>query len=213
MHSPVHDVSAVTLAVIAGGLGRRMGVPKAWLRVGDESILAWIHRRFNWPGPTMLVTAPATANPPGAEIFDQHCLDPVSDAGPLRGILTALENASTPMIIAVTVDMPAIDRHQLVWLTTILDANPESQGVMCCVNRNKQHQIEPFPSIFRADAGKLIAERLELGRRSVQGLCEDPKFLAALVPPDWPDDVWTNLNDPAQFATFEAHLNQQPTGE
>src|SRR6266550_4675032 len=99
----------VTLAVIAGGLGTRMGVAKARLRVRGESILAWQLTQLGWKGPTMLVTAPATQNPPDADLFDRECVDAEENAGPLRGILTALENCDTLLVATVAVDMPRVD--------------------------------------------------------------------------------------------------------
>ena len=46
----------VTLAILAGGAGSRMGEPKANLSVRGRPILQYLFERFNWPGPTMLVT-------------------------------------------------------------------------------------------------------------------------------------------------------------
>jgi len=34
------EIEHITLAIIGGGVGRRMGLPKAWLRIRNESILA-----------------------------------------------------------------------------------------------------------------------------------------------------------------------------
>ena len=45
---------------------------------------------MQWPGPTLLVTAPAVAHPPAADLFDREAVDPVDGLGPLRGVLTAL---------------------------------------------------------------------------------------------------------------------------
>src|SRR5262245_47933120 len=73
------DVSHFSLAILAGGLGRRMGGPKAWLRIEGKSILAWLHAKLRWSGPTMLVSSPSTANPPDASLFDQVVVDPVDD--------------------------------------------------------------------------------------------------------------------------------------
>jgi molybdopterin-guanine dinucleotide biosynthesis protein A len=51
--------SETTLALLAGGLGKRMGTPKALLQIDGRPILEWILAELTWPGPTMLVTAPA----------------------------------------------------------------------------------------------------------------------------------------------------------
>lgn len=51
----------------------------------------WLLTRFDWPGPTLLVTAPDTAPPPEADHFDRRAVDAVSGNGPLQGVLTAIE--------------------------------------------------------------------------------------------------------------------------
>ena len=153
------DASHVSLAILAGGMGRRMGGPKAWLRIEDRSILAWLHAKLRWPGPTMVVSSPASVNPPDADLFDQAVVDPADDLGPLRGILTALECAQTPMIAALPVDMPLVEPQQLIWVVEELAARTKCQGVMCSRSEDGKQQIEPFPSAFRRTAAELIRRR------------------------------------------------------
>src|SRR6195952_3674281 len=102
------SLKQTTLAVLAGGESTRMGEPKAALRVGGKPILQYLIERFAWPGPTLLVTAPGRERPPGWERFDREVPDPVAGAGPLRGVMTALEAIKTPFVAVVTVDMPGI---------------------------------------------------------------------------------------------------------
>jgi molybdopterin-guanine dinucleotide biosynthesis protein A len=198
------DASHVSLAILAGGMGRRMGGSKAWLRIEDKSILAWLHAKLRWPGPTMVVSSPASANPPDMNLFDQAVNDPVDDLGPLRGILTAIEHAQTPMVATIPVDMPFVEPQQLLWVIEQLDARSQCLGLMCSRSPDGKEQIEPFPSAFRRTAAELIGQRLSEGRRSLHGLCEVPEFRAASAPGDWPERTWTNLNDPQQLAAFVA---------
>src|ERR1700722_14126455 len=95
------DLSQISLAVIAGGKGERMGLPKSHLKYKEQPILKWLLRQIQWPGPTLLVTAPGVAHPPAAELFDREAVDPVDGLGPLRGLLTALEQSSTPIVAAI----------------------------------------------------------------------------------------------------------------
>jgi molybdopterin-guanine dinucleotide biosynthesis protein A len=195
MHQGQHE-TAITLAVIAGGQGRRMGGPKVLLRVGDQSILAWLLAKLAWPGPTMLVTAPAVREAPGAELFDTHVVDPTDDQGPLRGLQTALEHTSTELTIAIPVDMPNLDREKLQWLAGQL--RPEMLGIMC---RNGNGDIEPFPCVLRRNAVATVVKRLASGRRSLHGLCEEPWIEAITV--DWPPEIWANLNEPKDLGPFQ----------
>jgi len=50
---------------MAGGQGQRMGMPKGLMRLNDVPILASLHNRLAWPGPTILVTTPGREKPPG----------------------------------------------------------------------------------------------------------------------------------------------------
>ncbi|MDB5911273.1 MAG: hypothetical protein JWP34_5390, partial [Massilia sp.] len=83
------DDGDVTLAILAGGEGSRMGKAKGLLRVGPEPgqpILGYLLNRLAWRGPTMLVTAPGRDHPPGWEQFDRELIDPEAGGGPLRGV-------------------------------------------------------------------------------------------------------------------------------
>lgn len=179
--------SDITLAILAGGEGSRMGKPKGELRVGGKPILHYLLERLAWPGPTMLVTAPGREHPPAWEQFSTEVADPIARAGPLRGILTALDNAKTEIVIVTPVDMPLVDRSQLEWLANQLG---DSLGVMT----TRGETIEPFPSAFKTIARDVIREQLESGKGGIGRLTKLPQFRAVAAPPIWSESVWTNLN-------------------
>jgi molybdopterin-guanine dinucleotide biosynthesis protein A len=195
------DASHVSLAILAGGMGRRMGGPKAWLRIEGQSILAWLHAKLQWPGPTMVVSSPATVNPPDADLFDRVVIDPVDDLGPLRGVLTAVEHAKA-VIVAMPIDMPFLEPLQLMWIAQELTARPGCRGIMCSRDRSGHAQIEPFPSAFRPEAAEPIAQCLSENRRSLHGLCDLAGFRAIPAASNWPERIWTNLNNPQQLEAF-----------
>ena len=186
------DESRITLAILAGGEGSRMGKPKGMLAVCGRPILSYLLERFQWKGPTLLVTAPGREHPPGWKEFDREVVDAVVGEGPLRGVLTALEGSESELTLVTTVDMPEVGREQLIWLAEGIDG--AAQGLL--VRRLSSGRIEPFPSIFRADAAALIRLRLAEGQGSVQALggCE-----AMTVPAEWAERIWTNLNRPEDF--------------
>src|SRR5688500_9615172 len=114
------DLSRVTLAVLAGGAGSRMGRAKSLLTVRGRPILDYLMDRLNWPGPTMLVTAAGRERPPGAGRFEREVHDDVEGEGPLRGVYTALTHATTPVIAIAAVDMPAVTQADLGWFVAEL---------------------------------------------------------------------------------------------
>jgi molybdenum cofactor guanylyltransferase len=192
----------VTLAILAGGAGSRMGAPKAELRVGEEPILAYLLRRFAWDGPTMLVTAPGRERPTGHELLAREVVDPVPGQGPLRGVLTALENAATDVVIIATVDMPGVGGEQLRWLVGELSRRADALGVMT----RRGEAVEPFPCAMRRDGRDALAREIAADRRSVRRLCERSEFVAVDAPREWGERVWANLNRPEDLEGFARML-------
>lgn len=192
-------MGGVTLAVLAGGRGTRMGGPKGMLSLRGEPILAHLVRGLAWDGPSLLVLSPGIDRPGGAELFQSVTHDPVAGEGPLRGLLTALEAATTEVIAVITVDMPGVTRDALDYLVNHLG---ESVGLMFSRELEGRDVIEPFPSAFRTDARDILSRRLASGRRAVQGLAGEPGVTVQPAPA-WGERVWTNLNYPADLEAFE----------
>jgi molybdopterin-guanine dinucleotide biosynthesis protein A len=196
------DISSVTLAVLAGGEGRRMGFPKQHLQINGRPILEFLLDRFDWPGPTLLITTPGREKPARAEAFDAEAVDAVQNQGPLRGVLTALENTTTDLVVVTTVDMPAISAEHLQWIAERLISRPEIQGLMLRRIIDGKEEIEPFPFACRRDAATVVATQLASERRSLHSLAKLPAIGVEPAPAGWPASVWTNLNLPAEFQTF-----------
>ena len=187
------DLTNVTLAVLAGGEGSRMGYPKAEIRLGGRPILHLLLEQFEWPGPTLLVTAPGRERPTGWELFTREATDPVAGQGPLRGLLTALENSPATSVIVTAVDMPFVRGEHLRWLAAEMVRRADSLGL---IPRQPDGPIQPLPSVFSTRALPLVRRALDAGRRSVHGLAEDPRVVTGHAPSDWGAEVWTNLNSP-----------------
>jgi molybdopterin-guanine dinucleotide biosynthesis protein A len=191
----VLDLTQATLAVLAGGAGQRMGMPKSHLIVAGRPILNVLVESLKWPGPLLLVTSPEHHHPPGRQVFAREVIDPMS-AGPLRAILTALQNCQTPHLAVIPVDMIFLRRNHLEWLLGQLPMRPELLGVMPKRMVENKPQIEPLPFVCRQTATADVAQCVNEGNRSVRSLIERKGFATVAVPADWPDNVWTNLNTP-----------------
>jgi molybdopterin-guanine dinucleotide biosynthesis protein A len=199
----------VTLAVLAGGESSRMGVPKSHIEIDGKPILQWMLQRLAWPGPKMLVVSPGHENPPGHEIFTTQVSDPQSGRGPLRGVLTALENLKTPLVVIATVDMPGIEKSQLDWLIGALNARDDLQLLMPSRLVNGKVQAEPFPSVWRAGAIDAVRSQIEKGDPSVKMLGKSKVGSLILAPHSWAGSVWTNLNTPEELESFLAARSSQ----
>jgi molybdopterin-guanine dinucleotide biosynthesis protein A len=192
-----------TLAVLAGGRGSRMKMPKSRLTLHGRPILQYLLERTGWRGfgPTLLVTSPGLDRPPAHELFGAEVVDTVAGEGPLRGLLTALSYATTPRVVAVTVDMPGMEFEHLRWL---LDAG----ATMCSRRVADRDLIEPFPCVIDQDLKPAILQRLHAGERAVLSLVCEPQVRIIPAPAEWSSRVWTNLNHPEELQAFEAETRQ-----
>ena len=185
--------SEITLAILAGGQGSRMGRPKGELLIGGNPILAYLLDRFQWPGPTLLVTAPGREHPPGHDLFSREVTDPVAGEGPLRGVLTALEASETPLVIITTVDMPEMGTEQFAFLVSRIVTRKIAMGLMLHSPKDER-RIEPFPSIYHRDIFECLHAHFTTGQRSAHSLTSLERIISIAWPMEWPDGIWTNLN-------------------
>lgn len=196
----------LTLAVLAGGRGSRMGVAKDRLLIDGRPILAHLLDRAGYAGSTLLVTSAARPQPLAAERFDRVAIDLIDDAGPLAGIATALAAATTPTVCVLSVDMPNVGAEQVGFLRGAMNAAGGDVLGLLCRRRDGSgvERIEPFPSVFRASAAALVAAELAAGRRSLCSLLDLPAIAAIDVPNSWPGSVWPNLNRPTDLEQIGA---------
>jgi molybdopterin-guanine dinucleotide biosynthesis protein A len=197
------EMTDTTLAVLAGGAGRRMGMPKSHLTIAGRPILQWLAESLQWRGPSLLVTSPQYKNPPGADAFSREVTDPVAE-GPLRGVLTALEICQTSYLAIIPVDMLGLKAEHLEWLVRSLVDRAELLGLMPRRFVAGQLQIEPLPLVCRRGARSAVAELWNSGNRAMRSLAEITEFGVIEVPSDWSEEIWTNLNTPEEYARFVA---------
>ena len=192
---PADLPKTATLAVLAGGSGSRMGGPKSLLEIRGKPILDHLLDQLAWPGPTLLVTAPGCEHPPGGSRFNREASDAVAGEGPLRGVLTALDHATTEMIAVIAVDAPAVRREDVAWYLQQLAETPEAVGVMAS---NRAGTIEPLPCALRAPAREVVTAHLAAGRRSLRGLADDPR-IHVLDGSGRSGRAWLNANTPQEW--------------
>lgn len=184
-----------------------MGQPKALLMLAGQPILKYILDAARWSGATLLVTSPGRQHPPGAEAFDAEAIDPAPNLGPMRGILTALENARTDQLVVAAVDMPAIGTEILHRLAEELHNRPTAHAVRFERLRENEKVIEPLPAAFRKNAATMLRSRLAEGKSSLQQLAECQSVQVVSASKYWAGSLWTNLNSPEDLKRWTTALS------
>jgi molybdopterin-guanine dinucleotide biosynthesis protein A len=197
-------LKTITLAILAGGEGSRMGIPKGMLQIRGRPILTHILASSRWPGPTLLVTSPGRESPPGAKDFDAEVVDPAPGLGPMRGVLTALQKSKTEAIVISAVDMPAMNGEVLRWIAQELRRRPTARAILVERLVDAKIELEPLPCGFRRSARDLLTQRIATGKRSLCGLAGCDGIETARAPQLW-TGLWENLNYPADLSRFESN--------
>lgn len=175
-------VMQATLLVLAGGESRRMGRPKAWLPVGQTTLLRYVADRLA-PGFSEVVVSFAEPEQLEHHIPYRVVFDRRRHAGPLAGLEAGLEAAREEILFAVGCDMPYVT-ESLARL-----AVAAASGCDAAIPRH-DGLFEPVCGAYRKSALPAIAAALDAGRYTAHDVA------------DYLDITWLEGNDPGQFESL-----------
>jgi molybdopterin-guanine dinucleotide biosynthesis protein A len=187
-----------SLLVLAGGDSRRMGHAKAWLKVGDTSLLRYVVERL---APTFSEVMVSFAEPEQLEepvpfriVFDRK-----RSAGPLAGIEAGLEAARNEVLFALACDMPYVTEQ--VAQIAIAAARRCDAAIPRIDGRP-----EPVCGAYRRSALPVIARALDAGRFKAADVTSelDVTWLEGLDP-----NLFRSLNTPQDLDRFHAEFASQ----
>jgi molybdopterin-guanine dinucleotide biosynthesis protein A len=187
-------VMQATLLVLAGGSSRRMGRPKAWLEVGETTLVRWVAASL---APAFSEVIVAFAAPEQIEELIPHrvVFDRKASAGPLAGLEAGLTAARNEIVFALACDMPYVTRS----VAEIAVAGV--QGCDAAIPRINGRP-EPVCAGYRRSALPAITAALNAGRYRAADIVEqlDVTWLEGLDP-----DLFRSLNTPEEYERFVAH--------
>jgi molybdopterin-guanine dinucleotide biosynthesis protein A len=192
--------TGVSGAVLAGGLGLRMGRPKVELHVHGEPLLLRQLRLLAEAGvEERWVCLSAGQVPPGFLPGDTGILtDTRPGLGPLSGLERALQSATRPFVLVLAIDLPHLSAD---FLRTLLERCREGRG---CVPRVRG-RFEPLAAVYPASAWTAVNRRLDRDELSLQPLVTELVSQGALEVLDLSasqESLLLNWNRPGDFTGF-----------
>jgi molybdopterin-guanine dinucleotide biosynthesis protein A len=177
--------------ILAGGKSSRMGCDKAWMEVDGMPLLA---RQINLAREIGAVETFVSGRPEKdyAEFGCPVLRDKFAGAGPLAGIERALAASSSPLVLVLAVDLPAIRAGFLQRLAAVC-SDP------CGAIPTRAGQIEPLAAFYPKTSWRLAKTLLGDGQHAVatyaghcvqSGLAQFVELSAAEV------DYLANWNSP-----------------
>jgi molybdopterin-guanine dinucleotide biosynthesis protein A len=217
----------LTAVILAGGEGKRMGVPKAYLTLRGKPILHWIVDRLRpWCDEFIVVIGPNTDRPlsdsqlrktlPGsaAGIADHlHwpegvtvIRDEIEGQGPLGGLRTGLARARNPLAFVVSCDAPFVSAPLLNSLLT--HAEGADVVVAECEGRP-----QPLQALYRTDLSRRALERLNRQSRKMMDFLKDASLrVHTVAEAEWisrgvPPFTFMNINTPEDLLQVSSLLD------
>jgi len=143
--------------VLAGGKSQRLGMEKATVRLGGETLLARAIRLARPLGEVWVVgDGRPLAVPPGVRLV----ADLLPGKGPLGGLYTGLLLSPSPYAAALGCDMPFIDSQLLGYLLSL------ATGYDAVVPRVGE-LLEPLHAVYSQTCLPVIKELLDQGKLSL----------------------------------------------
>ena len=181
----------VTVAVLAGGLGSRIGGHKALVQLAGRPLITYPLAAACAAGLDAVVVAKRTTRLPALDVPILH--EPDAPTHPLLGVLTALQRL--PAVVALPCDMPFLNPAQLAALA---DA-PGDVAILAA-----EH---PFPSLYRRAMLPQLREALATGA-SVRSTQAQSLLVPASAAATHPDTMRA-VNNAEDLAAAEAILSRR----
>jgi molybdopterin-guanine dinucleotide biosynthesis protein A len=187
---------SVLVAVLAGGLGRRLGGAKATTELGGEPLLAYPLAAARAAGLDALVVAkPDTPLP---ELDAEVLIEPALPVHPLCGVLAALEHDRRD-VLAVGCDMPFLAPALLAWMAAL-----DGPALLEVDGR-----LQPLPGRYPAAARSRLAAAIRDGepmRSMLASIGAQVVGDAELARFGEPRRLCFNVNEPADLERARAML-------
>jgi molybdopterin-guanine dinucleotide biosynthesis protein MobB len=183
-------VAVPTLAgVLVGGESRRMGRPKALLRLGRASVVERVVDAAREVSEAVILLGGGPVPPAAAGLL--RLPDPAGVQGPMAGLLSAMRWRPDARWILLSCDLPFISADALRWLRR--RARPGVWAVMPHVDADRTP--EPVFALYEPPVGEWLEQAARQGGRSIRGVVVGDKVISPR-PPVRLRNAWTDVDTP-----------------
>ena len=189
--------------LLAGGQSRRMGRDKALLPLPDGRLL-WERQLdvLESLGPKeMFISGPPREGFPKDVplLSDEH-----PGLGPLSGIAAALEAMTSPLLMVLAIDLPAMSAP---FLRALLASSREEMGVVPR-HDDPRGYYEPLAAVYPRDCLEVTQEKLRAGELALQGFIQTASpFLQTHLITTQERALFVNWNEPGSLAGTNTSSN------
>jgi len=191
------DKQHTAFAILCGGKSRRMGQDKAFIRLGEESLLRRLARIGQGFGERLVATDERLmAQETGFRLVP----DVVKDAGPVGALYSLLSAMESEAVLTLPCDMPFFPA---ALADAMLMAMPAEAQALLLMGRNGR--AFPLCALVRASCLPVVREHVQAGKLKAMPLMESLGAVNMPLPERFSDRVLMNLNTPHDLALASKH--------
>jgi molybdopterin-guanine dinucleotide biosynthesis protein A len=151
-------VQEITAFIVAGGKSSRMGADKAFLELGDRTLLA----RAIQTASSVTQDVRIVGDSAKFKLFGSVVEDIFPSRGPLAGIHAALVSSETDLNLMLAVDLPFVEAKFLEFLISIAS---ENDAVVTVPRASGGYQ--PLCAVYRREFAVLAGQSLQRGKNKI----------------------------------------------
>lgn len=182
-----------TLYILCGGYSSRMGSPKMYLKLGDKTFLSLAEMKaaavFNHDVVVLGANQPVESDFPVIP-------DAIADAGPLGGLLAAMQHTNKESVAIVPVDLPLLSVDLITALRDTMDGDYDA------IIAKSKNRLQPLVGIYKKKLTNQLIRYLKSEKRSVMGFINTVDYSTFYVKEK---DI-VNINTPEDFKTLLGKL-------
>ena len=184
----------VAVFVLAGGKSTRMGSDKAFLRLGDETLLSRALKTAGAVSADVRIVGDAQK----FAAFGRVVEDVYRDRGPLGGIHAALSSSTAELNLMLAVDLPFVKPEFLGYLLS----RARESGAMVTVPR-AGGGLQPLCAVYRRGFADVAEQSLREGNNKIDSLFAEVETCVIeedeLARAGFSAGMFHNLNTPEEF--------------